>query len=99
MSKQLGAYARGTLPGLKELFRQLPPAVEKLDRILEIKIKNMATGALLHQTKKAIEHNMDTKPMAPSTALFISTLFAACEDNHKVIGELLDEIERLRLLQ
>lgn len=35
MSEQQGAYARGTLPGAKELFDSLPSATEKLDRIFQ----------------------------------------------------------------
>lgn len=99
MSEQQGAYTHGTLPGIKELFEQLPLKIEKINRIFEIKMKNLTNGHLLQKMNIAIKHNMDTKPMAPSTAALISTLFIECENNHRIIGELLEEIERLRLLQ
>lgn len=99
MSEQKGAYARGSLPGAEEIFRQLPGATEKLDRIHGLKIQHIAAGHVFRQVKKTIQHNIETKPIAPSTLFILYSLQAAVESNNSIIDQLFDEIERLKLQQ
>ncbi|MNJ79539.1 hypothetical protein D3C77_775970 [compost metagenome] len=49
--------------------------------------------------KKTTHHNIDSKPMAPSTMYILLSLLGAVESNNMIIDELFDEIERLRLQQ
>lgn len=99
MIEQKDAYVRVNLPGAEEIFNHLPRATERIDRISELKIRHMATGLILKQTEKTINHNLSSNPVAPSTALIISSLYAASKGYHSVMNELFEEIERLRLLQ
>lgn len=99
MSEEKGAYARGCLPGMAQLFNQLSAKPEKVDRVLALKAMHIIAGPELEKAKETIKQNIATKPMAPSTERNLKMLLTACQSYHSIADELFKEIEHLRLQQ